>query len=373
MCKPQTTGKLIPEENQKMDVRHNYSNRFVSKLFHIVDSDEPAACWVPGGKIFLILDVQKFSETVLPKYFRHNKFTSFVRQLNLYGFSKLRVRNPDALIPNNDNRNHEKRTQNLVCFHHRYFRADEPELLERIRRTPVQHTPIIAKPHFTSEEIEMESMQEQMRCMTERMESMSAEFETKLQRAKIDLEIDYLRRIRAIEVCYKELATTIMGTRQQLSPPPTSFLEGSPQQSRAVSAFPGTTAQGGIPPLLSKGTSSLLLTANNTAEGYFLEQRPTLLQILNKTRLGANQACKVGEIDAMRIATKRSKSSIGCNDSISSKSSNIDSSSATPRGQKAQDVQAREKGLSLAFVNKQKQKASSMAYMNALQLIKTLH
>mmetsp|Transcript_20774 Transcript_20774/g.23267 ORF Transcript_20774/g.23267 Transcript_20774/m.23267 type:complete len:259 (-) Transcript_20774:200-976(-) len=51
--------------------------------------------WSDSGKAFGILDVQLFASQVLPKYFRTNKFSSFQRNLNLYGFSKVR-RGPDA-------------------------------------------------------------------------------------------------------------------------------------------------------------------------------------------------------------------------------------------------------------------------------------
>lgn len=42
---------------------------------------------------FVIKDVEKLEEIVLPRYFRHNKINSFVRQLNMYGFHKIKHNN----------------------------------------------------------------------------------------------------------------------------------------------------------------------------------------------------------------------------------------------------------------------------------------
>ena len=41
-----------------------------------------------GTKI-IILDSIKFSNTILPKYFKHDNYSSFIRQLNIYGFRKI--------------------------------------------------------------------------------------------------------------------------------------------------------------------------------------------------------------------------------------------------------------------------------------------
>jgi hypothetical protein len=49
------------------------------------------AYWAPSGAEFIIKDVNKFQQVVLPRYFRHNKMNSFIRQLNMYGFHKSRT------------------------------------------------------------------------------------------------------------------------------------------------------------------------------------------------------------------------------------------------------------------------------------------
>merc|ERR1711862_642939 len=50
--------------------------------------------WSVSGKAFRIDNVSQFASIVLPKYFRTSKFSSFQRNLNLYGFFKVR-RGPD--------------------------------------------------------------------------------------------------------------------------------------------------------------------------------------------------------------------------------------------------------------------------------------
>lgn len=44
--------------------------------------------WTPNGREFIIKDISKFQEIVLPRFFRHRNINSFIRQLNMYGFHK---------------------------------------------------------------------------------------------------------------------------------------------------------------------------------------------------------------------------------------------------------------------------------------------
>jgi len=46
--------------------------------------------WLPHGRAFKIHDMPLFIEQVMPKYFYQSKMSSFRRQLNFYGFYKLR-------------------------------------------------------------------------------------------------------------------------------------------------------------------------------------------------------------------------------------------------------------------------------------------
>ncbi len=45
--------------------------------------------WAPNGRSWRILKPRDFEVHVLPKYFEHSKFSSFVRQANGWGFRRL--------------------------------------------------------------------------------------------------------------------------------------------------------------------------------------------------------------------------------------------------------------------------------------------
>ncbi|KAL6224194.1 hypothetical protein ACLB2K_003050 [Fragaria x ananassa] len=64
---------------------------FLNKTFQMVDDPEtdPIVSWSQDRQSFIVWDCHEFSKTILPKYFKHSNFASFIRQLNTYGFRKV--------------------------------------------------------------------------------------------------------------------------------------------------------------------------------------------------------------------------------------------------------------------------------------------
>ncbi|TPX36638.1 hypothetical protein SmJEL517_g01303 [Synchytrium microbalum] len=105
---------------------------FVQKLYKILEDPtfQSLICWSATGQSFLVIDPTQLARTCLPKVFKHNNFTSFVRQLNLYGFHKTNRQH--TRIPDEErDRDSEPRE-----FFHPKFVRNRPELLVEIRRKP---------------------------------------------------------------------------------------------------------------------------------------------------------------------------------------------------------------------------------------------
>lgn len=89
---------------------------FIYKLFCLVSDDatNDLCHWSMNGDSFVVPDPTAFAARVLPQYFKHNQFASFVRQLNKYRFHKL--------------------TPGTCIFGHEKFLKDRPDLLPEIVR-----------------------------------------------------------------------------------------------------------------------------------------------------------------------------------------------------------------------------------------------
>ncbi|MCL7023476.1 hypothetical protein MKW94_012609 [Papaver nudicaule] len=74
---------------------------FLVKCYDMVDdaSTNSIISWCDSNDSFKIHDMIRFQKELLSKYFKHSNFSSFMRQLNTYGFRKL---DPDQFIFGNE-------------------------------------------------------------------------------------------------------------------------------------------------------------------------------------------------------------------------------------------------------------------------------
>lgn len=87
------TNDEIPILNASTTTYTNYPSKapnFPLKLYDAIEAEDKIAIdWLPDGTAFKVKDVHVFRNEFLSKYFRHDKITSFTKQLNLYGFKRI--------------------------------------------------------------------------------------------------------------------------------------------------------------------------------------------------------------------------------------------------------------------------------------------
>ncbi|KAI8883822.1 hypothetical protein K501DRAFT_248967 [Backusella circina FSU 941] len=106
-------------------------NTFVHKLYNMVVDNEyqHLIAWTHTDNSFIVCNIIEFSRDVLPKHFKHNNFSSFVRQLNMYGFHKV----------NKSPRGHRTLAENQIWeFSHPKFIRDRQDLLDEIKRKALE-------------------------------------------------------------------------------------------------------------------------------------------------------------------------------------------------------------------------------------------
>ena len=81
-----TPGEQNGGESVAGDAPRSLPTPFLTKTFQLVDdpSIDDVISWNDDGSTFVVWNPTEFARDLLPKYFKHNNFSSFVRQLNTY-------------------------------------------------------------------------------------------------------------------------------------------------------------------------------------------------------------------------------------------------------------------------------------------------
>lgn len=106
--------------------RGGVTEPFPEKLHRMLSEIEEAGdagilSFYPHGRAFGIHDQDRFMNEIMPKYFRQTRLSSFQRQLNLYGFTRI-ASGPD-----------------VGGYYHELFLRGRPNLCTHMRRVGVPH------------------------------------------------------------------------------------------------------------------------------------------------------------------------------------------------------------------------------------------
>ncbi|OEU06445.1 winged helix DNA-binding domain-containing protein, partial [Fragilariopsis cylindrus CCMP1102] len=164
---------------------------FLSKTYHMIDRCDPTiSTWSIAGDNFVVKDVEKFASEVLPLYFKHSNFSSFARQLNFYGFRKLRS---DPILTNDI----DPQTSCYVRFYHEKFQKDHPELLQTIKRATK------ASDQQSKEDVDT------LKLEVYKLKNLVTEMEVGMERKISDMTYDYNRRITSLTTECDRLANLV--------------------------------------------------------------------------------------------------------------------------------------------------------------------
>lgn len=126
--------------------------------------------------MFVVKDPDEFASQIIPQYFDHNKFSSFARQLNFYGFRKMQskpIRNSDF----------DANTAKHVTFYNENFKRGRHDLLKKIQRS----TRGGGSNAGQDQQREIQQLKEKVAGLEKTIQDLNAQQEERMRRLELDM------------------------------------------------------------------------------------------------------------------------------------------------------------------------------------------
>lgn len=141
---------------------------FIQKTYDMICQCDPhIASWNEHGDMFIVKDPVRLASIYIPRYFDHNNFSSFSRQLNFYGFRKIHSLHEASA--------HNPNSVHYIRFYHEFFRRGRPDLLCKIKRSTLSNSGSKA----SNKDVEI--LKKTVSSLEEKITKMSNEFEVKMR------------------------------------------------------------------------------------------------------------------------------------------------------------------------------------------------
>jgi len=86
-----TLKQLVTKYGKNLKCRHSVHKTFPYKLMKVLHQENTGdiITWMPHGRAFMVIDNEKFVQKILCMVFEMTLLTSFIRQLNIWGFKRI--------------------------------------------------------------------------------------------------------------------------------------------------------------------------------------------------------------------------------------------------------------------------------------------